>query len=127
MVPMERQLRPAAVCARLADPEDARALLRQDSLLDQLVDRAAGAERRIELQQRLRPEPLVVEVFVDERLNPRVPDLDEAARIALVVIDEAFPQLEYVHRMSSRLAFRAGQPARYGVRADSHYKRAARY
>ena len=91
-----------AVRARLADAEDARALLRQDPLLDQIVDRAAGAERRIELQQRLRPEALAVEVVVDEPLDPLVPDLDEAARVALVVVDQAFPQVEYVHRKSSR-------------------------
>ncbi|MCY4375068.1 MAG: hypothetical protein OXC31_15005 [Spirochaetaceae bacterium] len=106
LVPVQRQERTVMVLARLANAEDPRALFGEYSLLDQIVDRAAAAERGVQLEQRLRPEPLRIEMVVDERTYLRVSDLDETARVALVVLDQASSQVEYIHLKSLRLAFR---------------------
>ena len=81
LVPVQEKLLAAVVRIRLADPEDPRAFLVKDRLGNQIIDRAAGLERRVQLQQRLWPEPLGSEVAVNKLPDATVADLDEAAGI----------------------------------------------
>ena len=66
LVAVEVERLSAVVRVGLADPEDARAFLVEHPFRDQIVDRAAGAERRVQLEERFRPEPLRIEDAVDE-------------------------------------------------------------
>ena len=79
LVPVQEKLLAAVVRIGLADPEDPRAFLVKDPLGNQVIDRATGLERRIQLQQRLRPEPLASKVAVNKLPDATVADLDEAA------------------------------------------------
>ena len=94
---VQEKLLAAVVGVGLADPEDAGTFLVEYPELDQVVDGAAGRERRVELEERLRPESLRLEHVVDEPVDPRIADLDEAPRIAPVVADQAAPEVEDVH------------------------------
>lgn len=97
LVPVQEKLLAAVVRIRLADPEDPRAFLVKDSLRHQIIGRAAGLERRVQLQQRLRPEPLPREVAVYKLPDARVADLDEAAGIVPIVRDQTVPEIENIH------------------------------
>ena len=101
LVQVEEELPAAVVVVALAlglvDPEDPRTLRVEGALADQVVDRAAGPERRVELEERLRPEALALENAVDESPDPRVADLDEAPDVVPVVGDEISSQVEDVH------------------------------
>ena len=97
LVSVQEEPPAAGVRVGLADPENARAFLVQHPFRDQIVDRATRAERRVQLEQRLRPEPLGVEDAVDEPADARVTDLDEAAGVVPVVGDQAAPQIKDVH------------------------------
>ena len=97
LVPVQVERSAPVVRVGFADPEDARAFLVEDPFRDQIVDRAAGAERRVQLEERLRPEAFGIEDVVDEPLDPGVADLDEAAGVAPVVGDQALSEIEDVH------------------------------
>ena len=97
LVLVEEELPAAVVGLGLVDPEDSRALRVENALLDQIVDRASGPERRVELKERFRPEALGVENAVDESLDPRVTNLDEAPDVAPIVGDEVSSEVEDVH------------------------------
>ena len=97
LVPVQEERPAAVVRVGLVHPEDTRAFLVEDAFRDQVVDRAAGAERRVQLEERLRPEPLRIEDVVDEPLDPGIADPDEAAGVVPVVGDQAVSQVEDVH------------------------------
>ena len=101
LVLVQEELLAVVVGVGLADPEDAGTFPMEYSQLDQVIDGAAGPERRVELEERLRPESLRPEDAVDELADPRIADLDEAARIALVVGDETVPEVEDIHGEAS--------------------------
>ena len=102
LVLVEEELPAAVVGPGLVDPEDPRALRVEGALVDEIIDRAAGPERRVELEERFRPEALGVENVVDESLDPRVTDLDEAPDVFPVVGDEISSEVEDVHPDPSR-------------------------
>ena len=102
LVLMQEELLAAVVGVGLVDPEDLRAFPVEYPQLDQFIDRAAGPERRVELEERLRPEAPCPEDAVDERLDPRIANLDEAARVAPVAGDQAVPEVKDVHVEPSR-------------------------
>ncbi len=78
------------------DPENLRALLVENAFSDQIVDRATGGEVRIQLKKGFRPESFSLKMAVDECLDPRIADLDEATCVVAVVPDQALPEIEYV-------------------------------
>ena len=94
LVAVQEKLLAAVVRIRLADPEDPRAFLVKDPLGNQIIDRGAGLERRVQLQQRLRPEPLSSEVAVNKLPDATVADLDEAAGIVPIVRDQTVPEIK---------------------------------
>ena len=104
LVPVQEELPAAMIVFGLADPEYPRALGMENPLLDQIVDRSPGPERRVELEERLRPKSFGVKDVVDELVDPRVADLDEAPGVLPVVGDEAFSEVEDVHPGRSRHA-----------------------
>lgn len=57
---------------------------------DELVDGSARLERRVQLNDRGRPEKSLFELTVDVRGDPLVADDDEATRVVGVVVDETF-------------------------------------
>ena len=95
-MPVQAQGPPIAVEVRL-DAEDLPAAGVEDALVDQLVDRAAGLERRVELDQRLGPEQTRVEFRLHLGVDHRVADLDEAADVGGVGGEQFLAQLEDVH------------------------------
>ena len=97
LVLVQEELLAPVVGVGFADTKDPRAFPVENPQLDQVVDGAAGPERRVELEERFGPEPLGSEDAVDERLDPRFADLDEAARVAPVVGDQAVPEVKDVH------------------------------
>ena len=117
LVLMQEELLAAVVGVGLVDPEDLRAFPVEYSQLDQFIDRAAGPECRVELEERLRPEAPCPEDAVDERLDSRIANLDEAARVAPVVGDQAVPEVKDVHVEPSRppsIAHGSGRLRRQG-------------
>ena len=102
LVLVQEELPAAVVGLGLADPEDPRALRVENALVDQVIDCAAGPERRVELKERFRPEALGVENSVDEFLEPRATDLDEASDVVPLVGDEVSSEVEDVHPDPSR-------------------------
>ena len=97
LVLMEEELPAAVVGLGLVDPKDPRAFRVESALVDQIIDRAPGLERRVELEERFRPEAFAVEDAVDESLDLQVTDLDEAPDVVPVVGDEVSPEVEDVH------------------------------
>ena len=102
LVLVEEELPAAVVGLGLVDPEDSRALRVEKALLDQVIDRASGPERRVELEERFRPEALGVENAVDESFDPRVTNLDEAPDVVPIVGDEVSSEVKDVHPGPSR-------------------------
>jgi len=81
----------------LVPSEDRAALCVEQALLHELVDRPAWFKRRVELDERLRPEEPRVELGIDPCANPLVVDLEEAAREVAVIGDQSVSKLEDVH------------------------------
>ena len=94
---VEEQLLAGVVGVGLVDPEDLFALRMQGAVRDEIIDRPARQERRIQLKQRLRPQRAVIQGSIDLRLDARVGDLDEAARVARVVLYESAAEIKDVH------------------------------
>ena len=59
----------------------------EQSPVHEIVNPAAGLETRVQLDQRLGPEYLGLQAFLDELVDPPVPDLDEASNVLCVVLD----------------------------------------
>lgn len=94
---VQQQLTAAWVLSRLANPENTAALGVKCPFPDKVIDRPAGFKGRIELQQRLRPQGAPVQVAVDLGLDPLVGDIDETSGVAPVVLDQALPEIKYIH------------------------------
>ena len=63
----------------------------------QLVDPAAGCERRVELQKGFRPKQAVTQFSIYEFAHASIADVDEAADVAAVLIDDVLPEAKHVH------------------------------
>ena len=74
LVLVQEELLAAVVDVGLADPQDAGTFPMEYPQLDQVIDGATGPERRVELEERLRPESLRPEDAVDELVDPRIAD-----------------------------------------------------
>ena len=101
LVSMQSQRLAEIVELGLLDAENLAAGFMQDAFVDQLVDGSAGLERRVELNERLGPEQSGIEFFLDLRVDPGIPDLDEAADVVGVGVDEFAPKIKDVHGSSS--------------------------
>jgi hypothetical protein len=77
--------------------EDRAALGMEHTRADELVDPAARLERRVELDERLRPEVVGVEVPIDKRAGVRLLDRDEPADVPTVLFDQPLAEREDVH------------------------------
>ena len=108
LVLVQEKLLAAVVRIRLAAPEDPRAFLVKYPLGNQIIDRAAGLERRVQLQQRLWPKPLGSEVAVNKLPDATVADLDEAAGIVPIVRDQTVPEIKNIHDKQRRSFAPAG-------------------
>ena len=71
----------------LPTAEDWAAALVEEPFGDELVDGSARLERRVQLDDRVRPEKSLFELAVDMLGNPLVTDDDEATRVVGVVVD----------------------------------------
>ena len=76
LVLMQEELLAAVVGVGLVDPENLRAFPVEYSQLDQFIDRAAGPERRVELEERLRPEAPA----------PRMPSTNASIRASRILM-----------------------------------------
>jgi hypothetical protein len=81
--------------------EDAAALRVQFTLSDQFVDRLAGLEGRVELDERLGPQHSLIELAIDELSESRLADVDEAAGVAGVVVNKLSAEAENIQRNGS--------------------------
>src|SRR2546427_1528147 len=85
----------------------------QRALAGQIVDRAPRQERRVQLEQRFRPERARAERVIHIRADAWVAALDEATGVALVVIDEPLSEVEDVHHQAPhanrKSALRSGE------------------
>ena len=70
------------------------------SVVDKLVDPAAGLEGGIQLDERFGPQKPLVELRINERTNSGVSDLEETTREVGIVANQAVTQLEDIHRLS---------------------------
>jgi len=93
---MQEKLLPDLVALRLVDSENPGTLGIEQALAHQVFDRPSGTERRVQLNKRLGPKRSCVQGCIDELGNSRISNLDEAARVASVVRDQSFPELEDV-------------------------------
>ena len=96
LVTMELHRHADAVGSGL-DAEDALALGVQRVVGHEILERFAGFEGRIELDQRFRPERAAGEDTVDVLLHPRVLDGDEAPHVVGVVPDQPVANRERIH------------------------------
>jgi hypothetical protein len=81
----------------LAAAEDLAAALVQDACVDKLIDRPAGLEGGVQLNDRIRPEEPGRELLLHARADLLVPNHHEAPREIRVVVDQPLPQTEDVH------------------------------
>jgi len=88
---------PGQVLFRLLDPEYPAAHVVQGPVSDELFDGAARLERRVELEERFRPERPGIEGPVHRGPYERIADLDETAGVAGVVADQALSKIKDVH------------------------------
>jgi hypothetical protein len=101
LVRVEQKLFARMIRIRFVDLEDLLALGMQRAVRDEVVDRSASQKCRIQLEERFGPQRAVIQGAIDHRLNARVGDLDEAARVASVIFDEAITEIKDIHRKSS--------------------------
>jgi hypothetical protein len=71
----------------LVPAEDCGAPPVKHALLNQFVNRKPGRERGIELNQGFRPEHAFRQFLLDEAANDRIPQLDSAGNVALVIVN----------------------------------------
>ena len=83
-----RIARPAGSDSDFAGPKDPPALVVQDPVVDQLIDEAAGLERRVELERRVRPQQALVKLGLHMLGDPRIADREEALGVATVVANK---------------------------------------
>jgi len=69
----------------------------QDTFSDELLDRLAALERRVELDQRLRPESPALEDVLDVVAHSLIANLDEAAHIVGVLLDQLVANRKCLH------------------------------
>src|SRR4029453_11795339 len=98
LVPVQREWRPQALFWTALDPEDVAAALVEQAVIDQLVDRAARLEARVERKPRIRPAEAALQLLVDVGADPLVPDLEEPSGKLLVVVDQTITNPEHVQR-----------------------------
>jgi hypothetical protein len=84
------------VLGGLGASEDLLAARVEETVADGVADVAARFERRVELDDRIWPEESFLQLLLDVRVNPRVADVDEAAREVRVVVDQALAKVEDV-------------------------------
>ena len=101
----------------LVEPEDAGALRMERALADQIVNRAAWQEGGVELEHRLGPEGASVQLGLHLGQDPRVRDLDEAGRVARVVVYQTLAEVEHVHPVAPSFGTGAA-PLGSGVEAS---------
>ena len=77
-----------AVALRL-DAEYPPALLVEHTLLDQFIDRLAGFERRVDLDQGLGPEQSLRERVLDLLADPPITNVDEGLDVRAVGLNQA--------------------------------------
>lgn len=109
LVPIQRQRPPAGIAGIPLDPEESAAVGVQQTCADQFVDRAAGGERRVERDPRVRPadlrRPLPLEIIFDLL----VANLDEGVGEGRIVLDQAPMSLEDLHVLPALLPTRSEQ------------------
>src|SRR5690606_33381039 len=69
----------------------------QEPRFHELVDRLAGLERRVELQQWLRRQHARLEPLLDRFRYMVISDVDEALDVGEVALDKLVPEPEYIH------------------------------
>jgi hypothetical protein len=77
--------------------ENVGALLVEQLLFDKVVNPRTWLKRRIELNQRLRPQHPFVQPLCYVGLNRLVVDIDEALNIAGVIADQLVAEIENIH------------------------------
>jgi hypothetical protein len=86
----------------LTDPEDRRALVVEQSLLDKVIDRAARNEVGIELDKWCRPETLIGVFAIHKLLDVACSEFGERAGKSLIIFYQAVSELEYVHHVPQK-------------------------
>ena len=69
------------------DAEDLAAFRMENAFSDEIVNRCARLEGRVELDERLGPQYPCPQLLVHEGVQPGLADLDEAARVGRIVLD----------------------------------------
>lgn len=87
-MPVQVQISAHRVGLTLVATEDAPALGVEGSLLDEPVDGPPRLERRVQLDERVGPEQAVGQVLVHEASDARIGDVEKAARVLGVVLDQ---------------------------------------
>jgi len=103
LVPVQVQLSADRVGLVLVATEDAPALGVEGSLLDEPVDRPPGLECRVQLDERVGPEQAVGQVLVHEATDARIGDVEKAARVLGVVLDQPLAKPSALPRFGSTL------------------------
>ncbi len=92
--------------------EDPQALPVEQALVNEVLKRLAGLKVGIELDQRVGPQAAALELPVDERIDPPVPDRDEAPDIGAVLADDPIAKLENIHGTTTPCSAEAGPALR---------------
>ena len=90
-------------------PKHLRAFRFQVARVDEVLNRATVSKVRVQLNERLGPEPPGCIEFVDLCVQLRRADLGKRARECLVTINDGFIEIEYVHHVPSVQAVHAGR------------------
>ena len=85
----------------LLDSKDSRTFIMKDSFRAKAVDRTAWLKRRVQLNERIRPQETVLDLAVDLLRDAGVGNLDEAFCVRRVFGDDVLMESEYVHSKCS--------------------------
>lgn len=108
--------RPAGVVVVSLGPKDPAAIAVKDALVNKLVDRPAGLEGRVQLQQRLGPEEAGGHLLLDAATQPLVRNSDETFGVVGIVGDDMPLQADCIHGWRrSRIAISGPEHPRRSV------------
>jgi hypothetical protein len=108
LVPVQAQGQAEAGLVLVA-AEDALAFGRKDAMCDESVDGLARLEGRVELHKGIGPQATGFQLVVDEALDLRVLDAQEALDVGAVLVDNSVAQLKDIHMLP--VVWRGRRPA----------------
>src|SRR5262245_24977787 len=102
LVTMQAERRPLQILLIFTPAKNRAAISMQQPLGHQLIDRLAGLEEGIQLNQRLRPEHISLEkLFIDILMHTGIANLDKTLNIGGIIVNQMLAQVKNIHRIKA--------------------------